>query len=325
MAFTAAAVPWSAHLTARVHRPIPVTSNGGATVAGRPTPQIAAATNVRNRGSSVPTVSIIMPTYNGAAHVRPAIESVLSQDFGDFELIVVDDNSRDDTIAIAASYADPRVRTEQNPANLGPEGNWNRALSLAQGTYIKLLPQDDVLIAGSLGRQVRALEADSGETIALVFGAREVIDGAGRVLMRRGLPNARTGRVAAADLARRCVRKGTNMIGEPGAVLFRRSLAERIGSFDAVQPYVIDLDYWLRLLVHGDAWYMDEVVSAFRVSPGSWSVAIGNNQSRQYSDFLDRMQAAGLVRASKWEMAIGKINARLTNVLRLVFYKVILR
>jgi len=273
----------------------------------------------------VPTVSIIMPTYNGAAHIRPAIDSVLSQDFGDLELIVVDDNSRDDTVAIAASYADPRIRIERNPTNLGPEGNWNRALSLAQGTYVKLLPQDDVLMPGSLGRQIQALEADGAGTIALVFGAREVIDGEGRVLMKRGLPNARMGRIASADLARHCVRKGTNMIGEPGAVLFRRSLAERIGPFDAAQPYVIDLDYWLRLLAHGDAWYMDEVVSAFRFSRGSWSVAIGNNQSRQYSDFLDRMQAAGLVHASTLEMLIGKINARLSNVLRLVFYKVILR
>jgi hypothetical protein len=121
------------------------------------------------------------------------------------------------------------------------------------------------------------------------------------------------------------VRKGTNVIGEPGAVLFRRSLAERVGRFDSAQPYVIDLDYWLRLLAHGDAWYMKQSVSAFRVSSGSWSVAIGTRQSRQFADFLDRVQQTGLISVSRWDVAIGKMQAKLNNVLRLLFYKLVVR
>jgi glycosyltransferase involved in cell wall biosynthesis len=273
----------------------------------------------------VSSVSVLIPTYNGEKFIAAAIDSVLAQRVDGLELIVTDDNSCDDTVAIVSSYTDSRVRLIQNESNLGPEGNWNTALELARGDFIKLLPQDDLILPGSLARQVVILNEDRDERIALVFGARVIIDRDGQTITRRGLRGGREGLVAADVLARRCVRSGTNVIGEPGAILFRRSAARRIGRFDGQQGYVIDLDYWLRLLAHGHAWYIPEPVSAFRVSSGSWSVAIGTKQSRQFADFLDRMRARGLVRASGLEIARGKAAAWLNNVARLVFYKVIVR
>ena len=73
-----------------------------------------------------PAVSVCIPTYKGAAHLRTSIESVLAQTFGDLELVIVDDNSPDDTFAIASGYQDLRVRCLRNDRNLGAEGNWNR-------------------------------------------------------------------------------------------------------------------------------------------------------------------------------------------------------
>lgn len=270
-------------------------------------------------------VSVLVPTYNGARHLRPALDSVLSQTGVDLELIVADDNSQDGSADIASSYQDERIRLFRSPSNLGPEGNWNRALRLAAGKYVKLLPQDDLLHPGSLARQVAALDDDREERIALVFGTREIIDSNGRVLARRGFNRAASGRIPAATLLRECVRKGTNVIGEPGAVLFRRSLAEKIGPFDARQGYVVDLDYWIRLLAHGDAWYLTEPVSSFRVSGGSWSVAIGRQQSRQYTEFIARMNEAGLVSGSAADFAVGKAAALMNNVMRLIFYRMFVR
>jgi len=272
-----------------------------------------------------PTVSVLVPTYNGARHIEAAIDSVLAQTGVDLEVIVVDDASADGTAAIAESCGDSRVRVLRNPTRLGAEGNWNRALELASGKYVKLLPQDDLLQPGSLAAQVATLEADTDEAIALVFGAREIIGPTGRLLARRGFRSGAPGRIAAAALARDCVRRGTNVIGEPGAVLFRRTLAQRVGRFDGQQGFVIDLDYWIRLLAHGDAWYMAEPVSSFRVSGGSWSVAIGRSQSRQYTDFITRVTAAGLVSCSRADLAIGKAATRLNTVLRLVFYRMFAR
>src|SRR5437899_12562971 len=94
-----------------------------------------------------PSVSICIPTYNGAAHLAPCLESALNQTWTDFELLIVDDASSDDTVAITEACAarDRRVRVARNPRNLGLVGNWNRCLELAKGTWIKFLFQDDLL------------------------------------------------------------------------------------------------------------------------------------------------------------------------------------
>src|SRR3954465_13746774 len=102
---------------------------------------------------TAPRVSVCIPTYRGAGHLRTSIDSVLMQTFRDFELIVTDDHSPDDTFAIASSYGDPRIRCLRNERNLGAEGNWNRTLEQARGHYVKLLPQDDVLDPSCLQRQ----------------------------------------------------------------------------------------------------------------------------------------------------------------------------
>jgi glycosyltransferase involved in cell wall biosynthesis len=273
----------------------------------------------------MPIVSIIIPTYNGANYIRSTVDSILSQNFDDLEIVITDDNSKDDTVGIIRSYSDPRIHVFSNGGNLGAEGNWNCALALASGKYIKLVPQDDLLEPNSLAEQVAVLENDVDERIALVFGARKIIGPDGRVLTRRGFPSAGAGLIAAKTLIRQCVRRGTNLIGEPGAVLFRGSLAKRVGRFDGRQGYVIDLDYWVRLLAHGDGWYMPRTVSSFRVSRGSWSVAIGAGQSRQFSDFLKRMCAEGLMSLAAGDLAIGKVNALKNNVMRMIFYNLIVR
>ena len=94
---------------------------------------------------SKPRVSICIPTYRGAAYLAATLDSVLAQSYSNFELWILDDNSPDDTQTIVARYTDPRIKYVRNTQNLGPEGNWNKCMDLAQGKYFKLLPHDDLL------------------------------------------------------------------------------------------------------------------------------------------------------------------------------------
>jgi glycosyltransferase involved in cell wall biosynthesis len=270
---------------------------------------------------SNPLVSVCIPTYRGAAFLGAAINSVLRQSYPHFEIWVLDDNSPDDTAALVSRYADPRLHYLRNAHNLGPEGNWNRCLELAKGKYFKLLPHDDVLAADCLAAQVAVLEADAQGEIVLVFGAREIIDPAGRVLMRRGLPRTQAGRMAGLGLIKRCIRAGTNLIGEPGNALFRRALVTRVGAYDASHPYLVDLDYWFRILLHGDAHYTATQTSSFRVCPGSWSVALGGKQYRDFKGFVDKFQADARFRLSRTDRAIGLARARLNTVGRALVYR----
>ncbi|MBS0584398.1 MAG: glycosyltransferase family 2 protein [Proteobacteria bacterium] len=262
----------------------------------------------------IPSVSVCMPAYNGAAHLRAAIDSVLAQTHADFELIVIDDNSSDATPEIVAGYVDPRVRYLRNARNLGPQGNWNRCRDEARGRYFKLMPQDDVLEPYCLARQVAVLEQDAEHRLALVFGAREVVDASGRKILRRAAFGAAARRIEAHALIRACVRRGTNLVGEPGNVLLRRELVERLGPFDASYGYMVDLDYWFRALQCGDAYYLAETLSEFRISGGSWSVAIGARQYQQFRDFARKYAAMPEYRIGRRDLAqgiaMGWVNAR---------------
>ena len=270
----------------------------------------------------MPLVSVVIPAY-GARYLKEAIESVLTDRFCDLELIVCDDCSPTDLRTAFAAYDDLRLQFFRNDRNLGPEGNWNRCLDLARGKYFKLLPHDDFLFPGALSKQAQILEADKEERIALAFGARLVVDAEGKPLMTRGCPHTKQGIVEASDLVRLCVRRGTNVIGEPGAVLMRTALARKIGAFDASIPYLVDLDYWVRLLEHGDAYYLDEPVASFRVSPASWSVEIGTNQCRQFCRFIDRIRH--LFRIRMGDVYVGRLMAYGNNFLRRILYSFILK
>src|SRR4051812_49422897 len=108
--------------------------------------------------TSQPAVTVAIPTFNRAALLREAIASVLSQTFGDFEVIVSDNASVDQTADMVASFADKRLRYHRNTTNLGLVGNLNRCLSLARGTYITVIHDDDRMLPTNLERKVAALQ-----------------------------------------------------------------------------------------------------------------------------------------------------------------------
>lgn len=108
--------------------------------------------------SKVPTLSVCIPAYNRQHVIRQAIESVLSQDFTDFELIILDDGSTDDTLTEVAQITDPRIRIERNGQNLGIPASRQNCLNLARGKYLAWLDSDDIMAPKRLSRQVNWLD-----------------------------------------------------------------------------------------------------------------------------------------------------------------------
>ena len=275
--------------------------------------------------SGAPTVSVCIPTYRGAAHIAETIESALAQTFADFELVIVDDASPDETGQVVARYRDARLRYVRSEHNAGVEENWNRCLRFARGRYFKLLPHDDLIAPDCLARQVAVLEADRDERLALVFCARRIIDSRSRTLMTRRYPRSSSGVIPGGVAVRNCIRSGANLLGEPGGVLFRTALARRVGAFDARLRLVTDLDYWARLLLHGDAYYLPDRLASFRVSQGAWSVAIGAAQAAEFLAFIAKLGANPAFGLSALDLARGRLLARLNTLAKLFFYRLLLR
>jgi glycosyltransferase involved in cell wall biosynthesis len=128
---------------------------------------------------ATPLVSFYVPVYNGAPHLREALDSILSQTFGDWECIVVDDCSADESPRILSTYRDARFRIVRQPANLNVANASNLALRLARGRYLARLDQDDIAMTGRLEQQVAFLE-EHADVVVLgsamdVFGTQEGI------------------------------------------------------------------------------------------------------------------------------------------------------
>lgn len=213
---------------------------------------------------TTPRVSVLIPTYRYARYLAEAVDSILAQDFADFELIISDDCSGDGSREILEAYAtrDPRIRIHIHPANMGMVRNWNWCLAQARGEFVKYVFGDDRLARpDALGKMVAMLEANPTATLAA--SARDVIDDQSRTIgcmETFGAP----GLHGAAETMFRCLANG-NIIGEPTVVMFRRAAAAR--GFSPGYAQLVDLEMWLHLLEQGALVYTPEPLCAFRRHP----------------------------------------------------------
>ncbi|MDX6520146.1 MAG: hypothetical protein QOF08_751 [Gaiellales bacterium] len=186
---------------------------------------------------TTPRVTIALATYNRAAFLREAIESCLAQSYADFELLVCDNASQDDTASVVASFADPRIRYLRNDENLGMVGNWNRCLAEARGELIANLCDDDLMLADRLERQVAIFDAhpDTG----IVHGDAEMIDAEGRA----------TGAWASREFAPQellhVLVRMHNFLVYPSTTIHRR-VFDAVGGYAEGYQIAADLDLWLR-------------------------------------------------------------------------------
>ena len=113
-----------------------------------------------------PAISVCIPTYNAAPWIAATIDSVLAQTRRDFELVILDDCSADDTLSIVRRYDDPRIRLLVHEQNMGAEAAWNRLLQEARGRFVKLLCCDDLIYPTCLELQAAILESPSHASVA---------------------------------------------------------------------------------------------------------------------------------------------------------------
>lgn len=230
-----------------------------------------------------PLVSVCMPVYNGARFLEAAVRSVLAQTYPAFELLIFDDASMDGSWELLQRFRDPRITLKRNAQNLGPEGNWNQALREAQGKYIKIFHQDDLLEPECLSKQVESIEQHHG--VVLSFCDRKIIRENGQYFMTRK-NKWKNNPIEISEIIKKCLVTGTNPIGEPSSVLFSINAAKNAGFFDARHPYVIDLDYWIRILENGQAYHIQSALVSFRISSKQWSKKLIQQQSHDFCKFI---------------------------------------
>jgi glycosyltransferase involved in cell wall biosynthesis len=186
---------------------------------------------------SAPTVSVVIPAYNAAWCVRKAIDSVLSQDFHDLELIVVDDGSTDDTASILASYGEA-LRVVHKP-NGGMSSARNAGILAARGELVAFLDADDWWLAGKLARQVALMHARP--EVGFSSTAARVEDPQGQLLNLWPCPEWQGSYLA------HLFDSNAGIAGGSSALMVRRALLDRTGIYDESLGGVEDADLWIRL------------------------------------------------------------------------------
>jgi len=230
-----------------------------------------------------PRVSVVIKSYNHAAFVAQAIQSVLDQSFQDFEIVVTDDASTDGTADVIRAFADPRIRLDVFPENRGIPAAMNATLARARGGLIAILNSDDYALPGRLARQVSFLDAHPG--VGAVFTMPRTVGESGA--QTANFVDFRAA-LALPDFSRRSwLRRfffGGNLLCSPTAMI-RHTAYQRAGDYDTRLTNLQDFDMWIRMCCDSAFHVMDEELTAFRVRADNKNMSAPRPDSRLRTQF----------------------------------------
>ncbi|MCJ2184597.1 glycosyltransferase [Novosphingobium sp. 1949] len=237
---------------------------------------VAAATMPALASAPAPLVSVVMPVYNVERFVGEAIASVLAQSLSDFELIIVDDGSKDHSIAICKSFDDPRIRIV-GQANRGLAGARNTGIAMARGTFVALLDSDDRWDRDKL--LLHVIHLNSSADVDVSYSGSRLIDENGAVLRIAMRPQLAG--VSPADILMR------NPVGNGSAPVLRRAALDRVAFahpqeadrrcwFDESFRQSEDIEMWLRMALRHDCRFegIAGLLTDYRIVGGGLSARI---------------------------------------------------
>jgi glycosyltransferase involved in cell wall biosynthesis len=223
-----------------------------------------------------PKVSVIVPNYNHARFLRRRIDSILAQTFKDFELILLDDDSTDESLTILRGYAcEPGIRLESNTVNSGsPFNQWNKGVRLARGRYIWIAESDDYADPRLLDRLVRLLDENSAIGLAYCRSWNVTEDGQVNGYVDSYLDYLDAHRWKAdyiGDGESECRNYFVicNPIPNASAVVFRKTIYDGVGGADASLRACGDWKIWATMALTGKIAYLSEPLNYYRFHPAT--------------------------------------------------------
>jgi glycosyltransferase involved in cell wall biosynthesis len=233
-----------------------------------------------------PFISVIIPTYNRAHLVTDAINSVLDQTYSNFELLVVDDHSKDNTEEVVKSYDDPRVQYLINERTKGAQGARNTGLFVAKGEWIAFLDSDDVWLEDKLKIQLVYLDKQNEDVVGLSTGIAKY-DFGNEKITRKNIP------IKSSFTTKELLYK--NYLGAGfSSFICKKEEAIEIGGLDEDFPAMQDMDFYIRLSQVGEIHAITDVLIYVRES----------NEDR-ISDNYDAKKDSSVLLLQKHKSKIG--------------------
>lgn len=228
---------------------------------------------------SIPKISVLVTTYNHEKYIAECIRSILMQSFRDFELIIVDDGSTDNTQKIIQQFDDPRI-VYLYQENKGPSAAGNAGVALAKTEFISIISGDDIAYEGRLECQYNYFLTHPETTI--LFGRCEVIDEEGFKLPRHPLQKLFDGvtYINRYQLFHRFFFVGNclNIV----TCMFRRSVFQKINGFQYASIQLQDYMLWFEWLKHSEFVLLDEKLAYYRVRKNNQNLSSKRNNGRSF-------------------------------------------
>ena len=269
-----------------------------------------------------PQITVALPVYNGEQYIAVAIESVLSQTFSDYELLILDNCSTDNTLNIIEKFNDSRIRLIVNTKNLGMIGNWNLAVSLAAGNYIKILSHDDLLAPNCLAQQINGFLTHQDQNIGIVTCKKRIINETGVTVMPGFGIFGHTKIINGRRAINKTIRAGRNIIGEPSVVLLDMALLRASGNFEQPQ-FTPDIKMWFKMLKTSNLLFLNKNLASYRISSTSTSTSVASTQGLQFVELIQEVVATDLISVGKLTVKTGILRSHLNARLRKVVSRIV--
>ncbi len=214
-----------------------------------------------------PKISVIIPSYNHQDYIGEAIESVLLQDYADFELLIADDKSSDNSVEVIKKYTDERIKTFFLEENIGPTRILEFLIENSIGEYIALINSDDIWCQGKLSKQVAYM--DKNIDCAACFTWADFVDENRKPLESNGTIDLNTfikKNRPQHEWINRFYFKG-NCLCHP-SILIRKNIYKEIGYYNGAYRQLPDFDYWIRLCEKYDIHIIEEILVNHRRTVG---------------------------------------------------------
>jgi glycosyltransferase involved in cell wall biosynthesis len=253
--------------------------------------------------TNLPDVSLVLPVYNGRKYLRKSIESILDQTHRNFEFIIWDDESKDDSRAIIAEYEDARIRVFANPRNRGLFPTLNLAMSEAVAPLIRLWSQDDIMKSDCLHEELSFV--NSHPDVGMSYCLCDIIDDDGNVIgpaMDYPTPD-----VISPSLAAQIMLYHGSITGNIANVMLKKSVMEKVGGFREDMRIAGDFEMWVRISEQFPLGFLRLPLVYLRSHAGQFSrqsasyVTCMTEEQTIYAALLERQPNATLEYARKYD------------------------
>ena len=208
-------------------------------------------------------VTIAIPTFNRSRYIDKAIESVLEQTYQDFELLVIDNASTDNTEDVVHSFVDKRIRYVKNEKNIGIIGNWNKCVQLSSGKYLTILGDDDILSNRFLKESMAV--NNSHPTVGFTFAHCNKIDETGNFIKRWGYDFTPAGLIEGLDYLFYTLDYEACLTNS-STVLLKKEVFNSLEGFRIeFARNVFDFNMWIRIASLYDIFFINEVLCDYRI------------------------------------------------------------